>query len=136
MGENKHVDELDNFMKKYVKEIEVESPSIDFTKNIMNSINTMENSEVFKAKPLISTKVWIVLGAILIVSMFFVSKGQSFSEMVTIPELENLPSFDISNISIPINVSDTMLYTCFFFTIMVFVQIYMLKDFLTRRSNL
>ncbi|SEB44620.1 hypothetical protein SAMN04489761_0766 [Tenacibaculum sp. MAR_2009_124] len=135
MEENKHVDELDVFMKKYVNEIESEMPSIDFTTNIMNTIHTLESKEVFKVKPLISGKTWFVLGLILIVSILFVSQGQSISELITIPEVSRFSSFEIPNISLGITVSNTMLYTCLLFSIMAFVQIYLLKGYFSRRLD-
>ena len=38
MGENKYIEELDTFSKKYVKEIQQEKPSLDFTSSIMQNI--------------------------------------------------------------------------------------------------
>ncbi len=135
MEENKHVDELDGFMKKYVKDMDIETPSIDFTKNIMNTIHSLENKEVFKAKPLISGKTWFVLGLILVVSILFVSQGKSISELITIPDASRLSSIEIPNISFDITVSNTMLYTCLLFSVMAFVQIYVLKGFFSRRLD-
>lgn len=136
MGEDKHIEELDVFTKKYINEIKEETPSIDFTANIMDAIVQEEQSSIYKAVPLISKKVWFVLAGILAVSMLFVSKGASSSWL----EVPNIKIDYLSNIQLPnlfenITVSNLMLSACFFFTVMVFVQIYYLKNHFTRKFN-
>lgn len=133
MGENKHIKELDAFAKKYIKEIKEESPSVDFTSNLMNLIQK-ENSAIYKATPLISTKIWIALVGVLAASILFVSRGTSLS-WVKMPNL----NFDFfSKIQIPnlfegIAVSNTMLYSFFFLALMVFIQVYLLKNHYTKK---
>ncbi len=136
MGENKNIKELDAFVKKYINEIEEETPSVDFTANIMDAILNEEQSSIYKAKPLISKKVWVVLASLLAVSMLFVSKGTSLS-WLKIPKMriDYLSNIQIPNLFENITVSNLMLSACFFFTVMVFVQIYYLKNYFTRKFN-
>lgn len=136
MGEDKHIEELDVFTKKYINEIKEETPSIDFTANIMDAIVQEEQSSIYKAVPLISKKVWFVLAGILAVSMLFVSKGTSLS-WLKIPEvkIDYLSNIQLPNLFENITVSNLMLSACFFFTVMVFVQIYYLKNHFTRKFN-
>ena len=54
MGENKHINELDAFARKYIKEIKQESPSIDFTNSLMNRIILEDKMNVKQNKPIIS----------------------------------------------------------------------------------
>ncbi|XRE42079.1 hypothetical protein ACIVBQ_000283 [Tenacibaculum discolor] len=136
MGENKDIKELDAFTKKYINEIEAETPSIDFTANIMDAILKEEQSSFYKAAPLISKRVWFVLAGILAVSILFVSKGTS-SSWLQIPEIkmDYLSNIQLPNLFENITVSNLMLSACFFFTVMVFVQIYYLKNHFTRNLN-
>ncbi len=128
MGENKHIEELDAFAKKYINEIESESPSIDFTKNIMNSIQEFEKSEAYKADPLISKKIWILLIGILITSILYVAKGKSIGSIgFSKINLDVFSKIRIPNLFENISVSSVMLYACFFFTVLIFAQIYFLK---------
>lgn len=134
MGENKHIEELDFFAKKYINDIESETPSMDFTKNIMANIEATETSKVFKTEPLISKKVWLLLVVTLITSIFYVYKKSS-------TQLMNLPKIEwglFSNIKIlkafkNIEVSNVTLYACFFFTLLIFVQISFLKNRFEKR---
>lgn len=136
MGENKNIKELDAFVKKYINEIEEETPSVDFTANIMDVILNEEQSSIYKATPLISKKVWVVLASLLAVSMLFVSKGTSLS-WLKIPKMriDYLSNIQIPNLFENITVSNLMMCACFFFTMMVFVQIYYLKNHFTRKFN-
>ncbi|WP_299120108.1 hypothetical protein [uncultured Tenacibaculum sp.] len=137
MGENKHIEELDAFAKKYIQEIEVEQPSLDFTSNLMNILAKEENVALYKATPLISKKVWAILLGFLAISIFYVSKGASLS-WVKMPKIKfdyftKLQNFNFFE---GITISNTVLYTCFFFTLMIFIQIYYLKNHFTRNLNM
>lgn len=130
MGENKHIEELDAFAKKYVQEVEQDIPSLDFTSNVMNTIVGTKSSEVFKATPLISKKVWFLLFSILTICIIYVSKGKSILETWTIsnkfkfkPNLD----FEFPNLFQNISVSNTMVMSCFFFTLLIFIQFYFFK---------
>ncbi len=128
MGENKHIEELDAFAKKYINEIESESPSIDFTKNIMDSIQEFEKSEIYKADPLISKKTWSLLIGTLVVSILYVAKGKSIGSIgFSKINLDVFSKIKIPNLFESISVSNIMLYACFFFTVLIFAQIYFLK---------
>ena len=136
MGENKHIEEFDAFAKKYIKEVEIETPSIDFTANIMQHILQAENSEIYKASPLISKKVWGILATVLFTSILYVSRGTSLG-WVKMPKLklDYFSRFQFPNLFEGITVSNTMLYACFFFTVMIFFQIYYLKNHFGRKYS-
>lgn len=133
MGENKDIKNLDAFTKKYIKEIEIERPSVNFTANLMDIILQKENIEVYKSKPLISTKIWIVLVGVLTASILYVSRGSSLKS-IKMPEINLgfLSEVQMPNLFEGLTVSNTMLYACFFFTIMFFGQVYMLKNYFTK----
>ncbi|WP_064966954.1 hypothetical protein [Tenacibaculum ovolyticum] len=136
MEEDKNINELDAFSKKYIKEIKIETPSIDFTANLMDTLLQKENSEIYKATALISKKVWFVLVGVLGVCILYVSRGTSLTWM-KMPKV-NLDFFSrvqIPNLFEGITVSNTMLFACFFFTLMFFGQIYLLKNHFTKNLN-
>lgn len=58
-------DNMDNHIEKLVdksmKKIELESPSLDFTKNVMTQIDALEKSSITSYKPLISKPMWFVI---------------------------------------------------------------------------
>lgn len=133
MGENKHIKELDTFAKEYIKEIDVETPSIDFTANLMQQLQK-ESVVIFKSTPLISKKGWFLLIGTLMASIFYVSKGTSLSwmKMPTI-NLDYFSKVQMPNLFEGIAVSNTMLYSFFFLALMVFAQIIFLKNHFNKR---
>ena len=136
MGENKNIKELDAFAKKYVKEIEQEKPSLDFTASLMNKIVLETNSEVFKAKALITKKGWFVIATLLLAAVFIPFKTEEKS-------LLNLPDVDFSffdKLQIPnlfesIAVSNTVLYAVFFFGLMIIAQVVFLKNHFDKKYH-
>lgn len=131
MGENKHIEELDAFAKKYIQDIEVETPSIDFTNAIMQNILKTENKALYKAKPLITKKGWFVVLGTLLALLFFPFKSSERTESVLdkvgysyVPNIE-MPSFfaDVS-----LSVSTTTIYSFVFLAILILVQVHFLKN--------
>ncbi|MFY7672509.1 hypothetical protein ACOSP6_15615 [Tenacibaculum sp. MEBiC06402] len=136
MGENKHIEELDAFAKKYIKDVEQESPSLDFTSSVMDIIGQTDKSLVFKPTPLISKKVWVLLFSILTICIFYVSKGKSILATWKMPErFKYNPKFEFPDLFQNISVSNTMLTACFFFTLLIFIQIYLFKTRFDKRLN-
>ncbi|TYP97033.1 hypothetical protein C7447_10546 [Tenacibaculum adriaticum] len=140
MGENKHIEELDAFAKKYLKEIPTERPSVDFTANIMNTILADEKRVVFQNKSKLSNSIWFVLGGFIIASIYILFKGKS-SEI-------KIPSFDFGSITLPdlpdyqmrhlldnITFSSTTVYAFLIFIILFLVQGYFMKEYLTKRVS-
>ena len=132
MGENKHIEELDAFTKKYIKEVTIETPSVDFTANLMEILQ-QENAKIYKPSPLISKKMWSVIVVFLIGSILYVSKGTSVTWM-KMPKLDlsYITSIEMPNLFENITISNTMLYACFFFTLMIFIQVHFLKNHFTK----
>ncbi len=129
MGENKHIEELDAFAKKYVKDVEQELPTFDFTSSVMNKITEVEISSVYKTTPLISKKVWVLLFSLLTICIVYVSKGKSIFSNWNMPEKFKISTnFEFPDLFQGITVSNTMLTACFFFTLLIFIQIYLFKN--------
>ena len=136
MGENKHIEELDAFANKYVKEIPQEKPSFDFTASIMQTIAKESTSKVFKTSALISKKGWFVVLTV-IVAALFVSFKETEQSLFNLPELD-LSFFDkiqIPNLFESIAVSNTVLYAVLFFGLMIIAQVVFLKNHFNKRFN-
>jgi len=134
MGENKHIKELDAFAKKYVKEIPSQKLSLDFTTSLMKKIAFENNSEVFKAKPLIAKKGWMLIAAsiiALIFSSFFITEESAFN----FPKIE-VDFFDkiqFTNLFESLSISNITLYAVLFFGLLFFAQIVFLKKHFDKR---
>lgn len=134
MGENKHIKELDAFAKKYVKEIATEKTSANFTKNVLDLILEEEKKAVYKATPIISKKTWLFVSLFIASCCFFLFKENS-TENFEFPKIDfsfftNLTSYNIlENISI----SPSIMYAVVIFSVLVFIQIGYLKNYLNKQ---
>ncbi|NVK51346.1 MAG: hypothetical protein HWD85_00315 [Flavobacteriaceae bacterium] len=136
MGENKHIEELDAFAKKYIKELPIETPSVDFTKNIMGKIATLQTTKALEYKPLISKKGWFLVAASIVAVLFFAFKNTK-ERLFTLPEI-NFSFFeklDFSGLLNGINISTSTVYVLLFFSLLFFVQIFYLKGYFEKRIN-
>ena len=138
MGENKHINELDAFAKKYVKEIDRESPSLDFTASILNKI-AIENTQksVFKTKALISKKSWFAIFTSLL-AIVLVSNQYSEKSFIDLPELDFsfLDRIQILNLFESLTISNSVLIAVFLFGLMFIAQVVFLKKHFDKRFNL
>ncbi|MEO9570462.1 MAG: hypothetical protein ABJH82_03505 [Polaribacter sp.] len=136
MEENKHIEKLDAFLKKYVKEIPQEKPSIDFTATIMQNIlaeNTVK-STVFKPKALITKKGWFLIIGLLLTAIFVPFK-QMKETTIQFPKLDFsfLDKIIIPNLFESFSISNTVLYAVFFFGLMIMAQVVFLKGYFEKR---
>lgn len=137
MEENKNLQELDAFAKKYVKEIHIESPSIDFTASIMNKIIVAEKQKSLKTtESLISTKMWFFILTLVLAAIFipFKSSEKSF---IQFPKLDFsfLNSIQIPTIFDANAISNTVLYAILCFGFMILIQVFYLKNYFNKRLH-
>lgn len=136
MGENKHIEEIDAFAKKYIKEIPAESPSKHFTANLMQTISQLEMVKPLTYKPLISKKGWFLVIAAVIAVVLIPFKSTE-EGLFSLPEM-NFSFFEKLNFSgvlESVQVSNTTLYVAILFSVLVFIQIFYLKGYFERRIN-
>ncbi|MBL4644147.1 MAG: hypothetical protein JKY44_11215 [Flavobacteriaceae bacterium] len=137
MGENKHIEEIHAFTKKYVQEIPIESPSLDFTSNLMQKIGELQSfKSAITYKPLISKKAWFIVFAAIIAAVLIPFKSSEES-LFNLPELNFsfLEKLNFSGLLDNINVSNTTLYFAITFSVLVSIQIFYLKGYFEKQIN-
>lgn len=127
---------LEHLVDKMMKETAFETPSIDFTSNIMSKVKVMAESEVTTYKSLIAKPVWVGLFALLIgvvvYSSFNVTTEPSWLLNV---DFSVLDKFGISNKLSNLVLSKTILYATVLFATMFAVQIALLKVYFNKRIS-
>lgn len=133
MEEVKNQNELDAFAKKYVKEIELESPSKDFTVLLMQRIEN-QKSVVFSQQELISKKGWFGIFSIILVVILFSSKTKEKS-FLDFPKLDFsfIPSLKINQIFEMLSISNITLIAFLLFGGMLLFQLFYLKNYFDKR---
>ena len=128
---------LDNLAKKAMKASLLESPSNDFTANIMKQIEPIKIGSSTVYKPLISKYGWFGIIAILIGISVYVMFGNVDSS----PLLETIDYSVISNNKVTdvlsgIKFSKTLMYAIGFFGLVFFIQIPLMKHLMNKRFEL
>ena len=123
--------ELDDFIRKSVKEVGLERPSEAFTASLLDKIETAaQQHSVTTYKPLISKFGWVMLSIIVLgLSLFALNHKLDIQlawlekmNMGAIPKLQladAIPNMDISNI---------FLYSLLIFAVFATIQIVFLKQ--------
>lgn len=132
--ESKSDEKLNAFTDKLLKDFARETPSFDFTSQVMSKIETMANSQVTEYKPLISKRIWVVLAmlALGVFSFLIFADVQIESSLLSAIqsdissnlEVFNLPDFEMTNV---------FLYAVVGFTFFISIQILLLKKHFNRR---
>ena len=84
---------LDKLAKKVIKSAKLESPSLDFTANVMQEIEASQVSHITVYKPLISKRAWFVIAILIIGGLAY----SIFGGLQSSPLLENVDLSIISN---------------------------------------
>ncbi|NQY07696.1 MAG: hypothetical protein HRT68_16250 [Flavobacteriaceae bacterium] len=116
--EHKEEQYLEDLVSKMIKEGGLEKPSVDFTSNLMNEITIQKT--VYK--PLISKTVWVfIILAFLALGAFLLLNSN---------QKESLGWFDGMTLSLAeCKVSKTVLYATTFMSLLLLLQIPILKNY-------
>jgi hypothetical protein len=136
MEENKQDLQESTFIKKYVKEIPLESPSRNFTSNIMDILVQEEKQVALQSEPLISMKIWLAVASFVVMCLIAVlQKGTSLGLEIPRFKTNFLSKIQLPNVFDSLSVSSTMLYSVMLFTLLAFVQMAYLKNHFNKRFN-
>jgi len=129
---------LDDFIRKSIKDIGLESPSVDFSDLIQAKILTNTNlSPHLTYKPLLPKTVWVFV--VLFVAVIFAHAVFGQPELQTtwfsMAQLNKLASFNILGKIPIIPISSTLVYGILTFTIFVWVQILIIKKRVDKHYN-
>jgi hypothetical protein len=126
-------EQMDNLLKKVIVKASLETPSFDFTAQIMTQLVAKKQSQSTIYKPLISRTVWITIFvgfAVLIAYSFF---GMQQESQNWIRDFDGLTYSAIFNKFPKITVSKTVLYALVSLSVMTLIQVSVLKDYLDKR---
>jgi len=129
---------LDELSKKVITASNLETPSLGFTANIMSNINVVtKQSESTIYKPLISKKSWFIIAFIFIVICAYLLFGNTSESIGWFNDVDFsfVPSFNMANVLPEISFSKTVLYAIVVLTLMLFIQIPLLKKHFDNQIN-
>jgi len=137
MEKNKNSFREEDFVKKYLQELPLEETSEKFTALLMGVILKEKRLKIFQNQPLISKPWWLAITVFVSACLFVVFK---FSEnnFLTFSSLDFnfLQKIALSNLFASFSISSSLVYIFGFFTLMIFVQLVFLKNYLNKRYSL
>ncbi|WJS95873.1 hypothetical protein NYQ10_05310 [Flavobacterium johnsoniae] len=124
---------IENLIEKMMADDTLQSPSADFTSNLMSQILVAEKAKIKPYKPLISITTWIFIGvalALLIAYNVFFAGTQNNLEM------GKSYTDKISTVVSGIHISKTLLYAILIVPFMVLIQVGVLKNYFDKKYQL
>lgn len=124
---------LDKLAKKVVKSSKLESPSLDFTSNVMQQIEASQVSHITVYKPLISKRAWFMIAILIIGGLSYAIFGgtQSTSLLESI-DLSVVFNNKVTDAISGITVSKILAYAIGFGGLVWFIQVPLMKQLLER----
>jgi hypothetical protein len=118
-----------------MKETTLDTPSVDFTAQVMSQILKIRTSQATVYKPLISKWVWygIFISMLGLIAYLSFNDSAVSGGLLDKFNLGTLPKLNIPNLFSGLQFSRTTLYACGFLTIMLFIQIPILKNYMDKR---
>ena len=125
--------EIDAFASKYIKEIEIESPSLNFTATLMKKIEANQK-KVLNQEPLISKKGWFGIFSVIFIVLLFSSKTKENSVFEWLKlDFSFIPSLKINQIFETLSISNTTMIAFLLFGGMLLCQLFYLKNYFDKR---
>jgi len=138
---------IENFTKYIFNESAIETPSSDFLSNVMNSVKLESELSLVKAyQPLISIKVWVLIAVIFIALSVFLLTGTTenydiiskvdFSLLDKLPSINVFDAISSVNIFKNIHFSNAFTYSFVFFSILVILQLVVIKNYFNKQNSI
>lgn len=130
-----HTDQhLNDLGKRIIKDANLESPSLDFTKNLMAKIEAQSSTSSIVYKPLISKVGWVCIILVLsAVSIYLSLSGSNDTMLFNTIDYSGLTKHRISELFSGITISKTVVYAIGFFGLVWCIQIQIMKHVLNKR---
>ena len=143
----KPIKNIEEITKYIIKEAQIESPSEDFLDKVMNSVKLESKLSLTKVyQPLISKSAWLLMITVFFGLSIFMFAGNSensyvlskvgvsfFDKITSIKVLENISSINVFK---NIHFSTTFTYSFIFFSILVMLQLYFIKNYFNKQNSI
>ena len=129
---------IENLVHKMMKKATLESPSFDFTAQIMEQVSSIKQSKATIYEPLISRKAWVFITisfATLLGYVLFGTQQQQPASRDHFLDFNIFTNAVFSSAFHHLFFSNVMLYAVSFLSIMILVQVYFLKTFFNKQFD-
>ena len=129
---------IEKFVDKMMKETTLDTPSVDFTAQVMSQILKIRTSQATVYKPLISKWVWygIFISMLGLIAYLSFNSSAVSGGLLEKFNLGTLPKFSMPNLFSGLHFSKTTIYACVLLTLMLFIQIPIIKHVMNKRLEI
>ena len=124
---------IEKLVENLMMESSLESPSIDFTNKVMAEVLAAQKSKTLVYKPIISKKAWVLIfGGIFALFTFLILNRNASSSAFSF----NVSFFSFDKFFKPISgmqISPLTSNVVLLAVVMLFIQIFLLKNYFTRK---
>ena len=127
---------LDELSEKILIASDLETPSLDFTANIMSNINVVtKQSESTIYKPLISKKAWLFIALVFILVLAYGFSVNTSDNIGWFTDVNYSFMPRMNSLFSKLSFSKTVVYAIVFLTLMLFLQVPLLKKHYDNQIN-
>jgi hypothetical protein len=137
--EKRRDNEFDDYLKYVVKEVGLETPSVDFTTHVMGKIKLAKNPPMIVGyKPLISKFGWaiLILGVLAVFALGLFEGNASQNDYFSGPKWDILTDSNLWEKTTDWSISRTVSYGFTFLALFISIQIVLLKRHFDKRFKL
>src|SRR5690606_25506822 len=127
--------QLEKVVDKWMQEDSLQTPSLDFTQLVMSQVETVKISTSTVYKPIISKTTWAILGVVFVLVMGYIISSLNLEGESSVLHTISIPEIDMKSLVPSFKLSSVMLYALAFFSLMVGVQIPLLKRYFEKRLD-
>ncbi|MCK0158371.1 hypothetical protein MWU65_14340 [Cellulophaga sp. F20128] len=125
----------DRFVRKTLKNVDVEKPSVDFTSTIMSQITVAKQSEVTRYSALISKQAWVVIFIVTCSICVYFSVFYSEEKASWMPQLDYSLFTDL-NLFSGLSMSSSVVYGIMALAVMTIVQVPIYVNYYNKRLKM
>jgi len=129
---DKHIEKL---IDKIMADISLDTPSSNFTSNVMTQVETLVNQSAIKYQPLISKRSWILvlISVMALITYFVFGASLESSGWFSGIDFTLESSNKLTNIMSSLKLSKTSYYAVIMLSVMLIIQIPVLKYYFDKR---
>jgi uncharacterized membrane protein (DUF485 family) len=125
---------LDSLAKKVMKSASLQSPSVDFTSNLMEEIKHATIGESLTYKPLISKNGWFaIIAGLIVLSMYIIFGNVEGPGLLDTVDYSAISNNKVFNAITEIKISKILTYAIGFCGLVFFIQIPLMKHMMNKR---
>jgi len=125
---------LDSLAKKAMKSASLQSPSVDFTSNLMKEVKHVTIGESISYKPLISKNGWFaIIAGLIVLSLYIIFGNVEGPGLLDTVDYSAISNNKVVNAITGIKISKILTYAIGFCGLVFFIQIPLMKHMMNKR---